>query len=335
MQPPAEGLIDGHAHVAPRAFFEELKRSGGSFGVSVEETPAGYALTLPNLPPLRPASGGLIDLETRRDWLQAEGVERQIVAVWLDIHGYSLPADKATTWARLVNEHVVRSATDAGDAFRPLATVPLSDGESAAKELEYAVRSLGALGAMLPSDPVDIDLADTRFEPLWAAAAELGAPLLLHGASHSKWSRVGPSYLGFSLGRTFDTTVLAAKLILGGLLDRHPRLKLMLCHGGGFLPYQIGRIAFGYERRTDRVVDLERGGPEAYLPLLYYDTLTLNPRSLRLLLDLAGSDHVMVGSDYVWEPAGGPLLAAVRELELTPHSYENLCRGTARGFFGD
>lgn len=94
-------------------------------------------------------------------------------------------------------------------------------------------------------------------------------PVMLHGASHSKWPLVGPSYMAFSLGRTLDTTILAAKLIHSGLLDHHPNLKLMLCHGGGFLPYQIGRLDVAYRRGTEKVTELERGGPEAYTPMLY------------------------------------------------------------------
>ena len=334
MQSPPTGLIDVHAHIAPRSFFEEMKRSGKTFGVEVTETPAGFSVEMPGLPPTRPAGGGLVDLESRAGWLHDQGVERQVLAVWLDIHGYSLPADKAGDWARLVNEHVIRSAQEGGDAFRPVGTVPLSNGEAAARELEYVVKTLGLPAVMIPSDPVDIDLADPKYEPLWAAAEELGAPIMLHGATHSKWAKAGPPYLAFALGRTLDTTVVAAKLILTGVLDRHPHLKLMLCHGGGFLPYQIGRIVEGYVRGDSKLVELQRGDPEAYLPDLYYDVLTLNPRSLRLLLDLAGSEHLMLGSDYVWDPASGSLLQAVREVELSTQAYDDICRGTARTLFG-
>ena len=211
--------------------------------------------------------------------------------------------------------------------------MPLRDGDLAARELEYAVSTLGMSGTMVPSDPVDIDISDSSLEPLWAAAESLNVPVLLHGATHSKWANVGPPYLAFSLGRTLDTTILATKLILGGLLDRYPNLKLMLCHGGGFLPYQIGRVHGAYVRGTEKVAQLKLEGPESYLPMLYYDTVTLNPRSLRLLLDLAGSEHVMLGSDYVWEPMGGGIKDAVQAAGLPQQQLDDIYSNAAAKLF--
>jgi len=265
--------------------------------------------------------------------MESNGVDRQILAAWLDIQGYTLPKDIEVTWVRLLNEHISQIASDSGGRYGGLAAVPLRDGDAAAKELEYAVTTLGMSGTMLPSDPVDIDLSDPYLEPFWAAAESLNVPVLLHGASHSKWANVGPPYLAFSLGRTLDTTILAAKLVLGGLLDRHPNLKLMLCHGGGFLPYQIGRIHSEYVRSNDRVAELKLEGPESYLSMLYYDTVTLNPRSLRLLLDLAGSEHVMLGSDYVWEPMGGGVKDAVEAAGLPRQQIDDIYSNTASKFF--
>ena len=330
---PSHGCTDTHAHIAPLAFLQEVKRSASSFGVEVEETPAGHAITFPGLPRLRPAGGGLCDTEDRAGWRESNGVDRQILAAWLDIQGYTLPKEIEATWVRLLNEHISQIGSDSGGRYVGLAAVPLRDGDLAAKELEYAVTTLGMAGTMLPSDPVDIDISDPSLEPLWAAAESLNVPVLLHGASHSKWANVGPPYLAFSLGRTLDTTILAAKLILGGLMDRHPDLKLMLCHGGGFLPYQIGRIHQEYVRSTEKVVELRLEGPESYLPMLYYDTVTLNPRSLRLLLDLAGSEHVMLGSDYVWEPMGGGIKDAVQAAGLPRQQTDDIYSNTASKFF--
>ncbi|MEX2430763.1 MAG: amidohydrolase family protein, partial [Dehalococcoidia bacterium] len=243
--------IDGHAHFVPLGFLKELEQSGMAFGVEVQQTPGGHALTFPGLPSLRPAGGRLVNLESRAEWMEAENVSVQMTGAWLDITGYSLLADREAEWVHLLNEHLAAETREAGNAFKALASVPLREGKSAARELEYAVRELGMAGAMVPSDPVDIDVASPELEPLWEAAAALGAPVLLHGASHSKWQHFGPPYLGFSLGRTLDTTVLAAKLLLGGLLDRYPSLKLVLCHGGGGLPNLIGRVEDGYRRGTD------------------------------------------------------------------------------------
>ncbi len=332
-QETAAGSIDVHAHIAPLSFLQEVKRSARSLGVEVEEGPKGYAITFPNLPRIRPAGGGLVETRSRAEWMESEGVGAQYMAAWLDIQGYALPREKESSWVRLLNEHIARAAAEGGSQFKGLASVPQRDGDLAARELEYAVNSLGMIGAMVSSDPVHIEMSDASMEPLWEAAEALNVPVLLHGASHSKWSEVGPAYLGFSLGRTLDTTVLTAKLILGGLLDRHPRLKLVLCHGGGFLPYQIGRMQLGYTRGTDKVAQLKLDGPQAYLRMLYYDTVTLNTGSLRLLLGLVGAGHIMLGSDYVWEPMGGDLMGAVEAAGLTPQERGDICTNTALELF--
>ena len=327
------GFIDVHAHIAPTSFLKEVQKSGKLFSVDVEETEAGHALTFPFLPTLRAAGGSLSDTVARSEWMLEQGIGSQYMAAWLDIQGYTLAKDKEAEWVRLLNEHLSQTAKDNGDAFRSIAAVPLRDGEQAARELEYAVKTLGMLGVMLPSDPADVDVADPVLEPFWEAAEELDVPVMLHGASHSKWPQVGPSYLAFSMGRTLDTTILAAKLIHSGLFDRHPKLKMLLCHGGGSLPYLIGRVDVAYRRGMEKVADLERGGPEEYMPMLYYDTVTVNSRSLQLLLDLAGPGHVLLGSDWVWSAMSGGLMDAVGNVGLKQVDRDRITRDNALNIF--
>ena len=332
-QETPQGFIDVHAHIAPTSFLKEVQKSAKAFGVEVEETDAGHALTFPGLPTLRAAGGSLSDTLARTQWMRENGVGSQYMAAWLDIQGYTMAADKEADWVRLLNEHMVRTARDSGSAFRAIAAVPMRDGEKAARELEYAVKTLGMLGTMLPSDPADLDVADPGMEPLWAVAEELDVPVMLHGASHSKWPSVGPSYMAFSMGRTLDTTILAAKLIHSGLLDRHPKLKLMLCHGGGSLPYLIGRVDVAYRRGMEKVTDLQKDGPEDYMSMLYYDTVTINPRSLELLLDMAGPEHILLGSDWVWAAMSGGLMDAVDNVGLNQADQDRITRQNALDLF--
>lgn len=332
-QETPQGFIDVHAHIAPASFLKEVEKSQKAFGVQVEETDAGHALTFPGLPTLRAAGGSLSETVTRREWMQEQGVGSQYLAAWLDIQGYTMPPGKEADWVRLLNEHMVQTAKDSGPAFQTIAAVPMQDGERAARELEYAVKTLGMLGVMLPSDPAEVDVADSSFEPFWASAEEMDVPVMLHGASHSKWPLIGPGFMAFSMGRTLDTTILAAKLIHSGLLDRHPKLKLMLCHGGGSLPYLIGRVDVAYRRGMEKLTDLKKDGPEDYMSMLYYDTVTVNPRSLKLLLDLAGPEHVLLGSDWVWAAMSGGLMDAVAHVGLDQADQDRITRQNALSLF--
>ena len=332
MSTQKEQFIDSHAHIVPAGLVDEARTSGKSLGVTVEDTDRGPALQFEGLVQLRPL-GGLAQLEPRLEWMTTQGLDQQILASWLDIHGYTLFPDKAATWARLFNEHLAELVGSNGDTFRGLATVPIQDGTMAAKELEYAVNTLGMLGTMVSADPVGHDLSQDSYEPLWAAAESLGVPIVLHPATHGFGGGITPNYLTFSLGRTLDTTITAAKLILEGLFDRHPNLKMVLVHGGGFLPYQAARIDNGYRSGAGRPVELKRDKPSDYLEMLYYDTVNMSPDSLRMLRNVAGAEHIMLGSDYVFSGTPQPLTEPVREAGFEPVEYQLICCGSAQKLF--
>lgn len=324
--------IDSHAHIVPPSLVDEARKSGAALGVSVEDTERGPALQFDGLVHLRPV-GGLARLEPRLEWLEQQGLGMQIIGSWLDIQGYTLSDENAATWARLFNEHLAGIVHAHPDRFAGLATVPVQDGALAARELEYAVRELGMLGAMLATDPMEQDLAKESFEPFWEAAEELGVPLVMHPPTHGFGASIRPSYLAFSLGRTLDTTITMAKLILGGLLDRHPNLKMMLVHGGGYLPYQAARIDNGYRSGAGRPVDLQRDKPSDYLPLLYYDNVAVSAPAVRMMHDIAGTEHLLLGSDYVFAGSQSSISANIDEAGFSSEQVDLICCGNARRLF--
>ena len=324
--------IDTHAHIVPPSLVEEARKSGANLGVTVEDTDQGPALQFDGLTHLRPV-GGLAKLEPRLEWMEQQGLGLQILASWLDIQGYTLGVDEAASWARLFNDHLAEIVKARMDKFRGLATVPIQDGMKAALELEYAVTQLGFLGAMLATDPVEQDLSKESFEPFWAAAEQLDVPVVLHPPSHGFGANIEPRYLTFSLGRTLDTTITSAKLVLGGLLDRHPNLKLVLVHGGGFLPYQAARIDSGYLSGQGRPTELKREKPSDYLPLMYYDTVAVSSPVVRLMKDIAGCDHVLLGSDYVFAGPKRQLIENVENAGFSEEEVSLICCKNARKLF--
>ena len=324
--------IDSHAHIVPPDLIDEARKSGASLGVSVEDTERGPALQFDGLAHLRPV-GGLARLEPRLEWMEEQGLSLQILGSWLDIQGYTLSAENAATWARLFNEHLADVVQSHSGRFAALATVPVQDGTLAARELEYAVNELGMLGVMLATDPVEQDLAKDSFEPFWDAAEALDIPIVMHPPTHGFGASIRPSYLAFSLGRTLDTTITTAKLILGGLFDRHPGLKIMLVHGGGYLPYQAARIDNGYLGGNGRPVELQRDKPSDYLPLLYYDNVNVSAAAVRMMHDIAGTDHLLLGSDYVFAGSRSPIAANIEEAGFTSNQVDLICCGNALRLF--
>ena len=332
MAQAANTRIDSHAHVVPPALIEDARKTGASLGVTVEDTERGPALQFEGLVHLRPV-GGLARLEPRLEWMEQQGLGLQILGSWLDIQGYTLTAENAATWARLFNESLAELVKAHPGRFAGLATVPVQDGALAARELEYAVRELGFLGVMLATDPVEQDLAKESFEPFWDAVEALDVPIVMHPPTHGFGANIRPSYLAFSLGRTLDTTITTAKLILGGLFDRHPNLKMMLVHGGGYLPYQAARIDNGYRSGAGRPVELQRDKPSDYLPLLYYDNVAVSPPAVRMMHDIVGTEHLLLGSDYVFAGSAEPIAANIEEVGFSADQVELMCCGNARRLF--
>jgi len=336
--------IDIHGHCVPQSFLDEAVRTQ-PFGVQAELTDGKYLVTFPGCKPLRPVAGIMLDTTDRSGWLAGQQVAHQVVAPWLDIHGQDLPAADGARWVTLLNDALAGSlggAEPAGHAGRaagdgrPLsahATLHLADPDSAAAELVRAVRELGMRSAMIPASLPEGRLADRRFDALWAAAVELGVPIVLHPATKAPVNELMARYpaLNGLFGRQIDTTLTAAELIVAGVFDRHPALRLVLVHGGGFLPYQAAR--FDRDARTDGE---PRRIPSEVVRSLYYDTVLLSAAAVRFLLDCAGPGQVMVGSDFGAAPrerSGAAVTAAVREASADAATAGAVLAGNARRLF--
>jgi aminocarboxymuconate-semialdehyde decarboxylase len=283
--------IDVHGHGVPFAFVEEVRRTGLG-GVTVAGEGARHRLQFPGEQPLRPVAGIMTEFRERCGWLDQQHVDAQIVAPWLDVHGQQLPASVGKDWVALLNDTMAQAVAEAGGRLYAHATVHLRDPESAACELERAYSRLGMRSCMIPVSVGGQYIDGNTLEPLWEVAAALGMPVVLHppteapsSALFGRFPRLAP------LGRVIDTTIAAAGLITSGVLDKFPHLQLVLVHGGGFLPYQVGRLDQAFERDGGSL-------PSDYIPKLNYDSTLLSPAGVRMLVDCAGAERVMVGSDY-------------------------------------
>jgi aminocarboxymuconate-semialdehyde decarboxylase len=297
--PPASLAIDAHAHWVPRSLLDDVVRNGFE-GVSAERIGDRYILAFAGRSPLRPITGIMIDTADRSGWLAAQGIGHQIVAPWLDAHGQELPRAQGTAWARLLNDSMAEAVADCPASASAHATVHLADPRAAAAELDRAVTELGMRSVMIPASLPEGRLTDDHYGDLWSAAVQYGVPVILHGTTRSPASELLRRYpgLGGLFSRHVEITLTAAELIVTGVLDRFPELRLTLVHGGGFLPYQAAR----FDRDAQGLMSSGHA-PSALLRSLYYDTTLLSPESLRLLYDLVGFDRIVVGSDYGATPA--------------------------------
>ena len=309
-------IIDTHAHVVPDSMLEALRSERTLFpSVRLDAGGAAPRVAFAGGAPGRPIQPRLSDLSVRRDWLKTVGVDHQLVGGWTDVYGYDLPGEEGADWARFYNEHMAKDAASL-PSLSALATVPLQNGELAAKVLEEALDA-GFKGAMIATQPKGIggNLDDPSLDPFWQVASARNAAIFLHPHYICSDDRLDGYDLVNAVGRLADTTIAVARLLFSGHLTRYPGVTLLLSHAGGALPYALGRL------KRNRAIHPEYADPEEGFRRLYFDTVLFEPLALRFLCDLVGADKIMLGSDYPFgigdlEPRGvvdrTPLTAAER-----------------------
>jgi aminocarboxymuconate-semialdehyde decarboxylase len=333
----AAGAVDVHGHAVPQAFLDEVVATR-PFGVEAEVSEDKYFVTFPGQKRLRPVAGVMLDTTDRSGWFAEQEVAHQVVAPWLDLHGQELPAADGARWVRLLNDAVAESVNDPARHMTGHAALHLADADTAAGELRRAVTELGMRSAMIPSSFPGGRLSEPRFDALWATAVELDVPVVLHPATNAPANdellALYPS-LNALFARQVDITMAAAELIMAGVFDRFPDLRLMMVHGGGLLPYQVGRFdrdAKGAGHRDGKMEGQLGRLPSEIAKTVYYDTVLLRPESVRFLLDYAGPEQVLIGSDFgaaAKERSGGRLTGAVREASSDPAVLSAVLGGNA------
>jgi aminocarboxymuconate-semialdehyde decarboxylase len=290
-------IVDVHLHYLSPLALAAARRAPDRYGVRVLDDAERPRLVVGAEAPTRPLLEALYTLGAHQAFLDKQGIDAGVFGPLMDVAGYSLPAEQAAAWSRAQNEGMAASLAEAGGGHVGLASVPLQAPERAAEELRYAVTSLGLRGAMIDPNALGRPLGDRAFDPFWKAAADLGAPVMLHPFLLEAVERFGRHYLHNLVGYPFETTLAAGSLILGGTLDRFPPLDVVLVHGGGFLPYHVGRFDRGHAGRPEVRAD-GAALPSGYLRRFHYDTLVQFPPALAYLVQTVGADRVLLGSDH-------------------------------------
>lgn len=284
--------VDLHSHYVGLGVVARIREEGERRGVTVD----GDRITVGARPTGLPLVPGLTSVDARRRWLAEAGVTRQLVAPWMDLAGYHLPADDGRWLAEIQNDALAALAA-ADDRFVAAAAVPLQDPHLAATELARAV-GLGHRAVQIGARVEEAGLDESTLDPFWAAAERLNTLVVIHPAELSVPDRHRRLFLHILTGNPAETTNAAAAIILGGVLDRFPGLRFLLVHGGGFLPYQLGRLDRGAVAAPPQTRSRATRPPREQLASFYFDTVLHDAGALRYLADVAGPHHVVLGSDY-------------------------------------
>jgi aminocarboxymuconate-semialdehyde decarboxylase len=306
-------VIDIHAHYVPAELIAAARRDGARLGVRLVDGAATPALHFDYGFKVRPFFPTLIESVAQRiAWLDERHIDYQLVATWPDIYGYGLAAEQCAAWNRALNDTLAAWCNENAGRFGFIASVPLPAADDAATELARAAE-IGAVGVMVPANVEGTNIGELKLDGFWAKAQELRLPVILHPVMATPAPRAQKFALAQSVHYTFDTTLGVGSLIFCGVLDRFPRLELVLAHAGGAYPYLAGRLDIMHERMDRQAQgDVAQRAPSEYLSVLAYDSIAHSAKSLRFLADLVGIDRLMLGTDYSFPPADLDPLASLR-----------------------
>jgi aminocarboxymuconate-semialdehyde decarboxylase len=211
----------------------------------------------------------------------------------------------------LLNTHIAEVVSRTPERFVGLGYAPLQHPQLAAEILRELMRS-GLHGIEISSDPTGQGLDDPALEVVWETAAALGATIFLHPMGTSLGPRVNRYYLANIIGQPLESTIAVAQMIHSGVFDRHPKLKLCVAHGGGFLPFTLGRFDHGHGVRPEAQGCKEP--PSTYLSRIWFDTVVFRPDAVRTLVDFAGVRQVVAGTDYPFDMGEYALHALIAQV---------------------
>ena len=323
-------VIDINAHFTPKCLFERFDAHAGKFpGVKLLREDKGPRIQFPGTEPTRPVMPRLSDLTERRAWMDRNGIDHQLVGGWLDSFGYELPPRDGLAWSRFMNDCMWDQLREE-PRFTPLATVPLQDGKLAAEVLGEAVDKGfgGVMIGTLPKGIVGGNLDDPSLDPFWDAASKLGAAVYLHPMFVCGEPRLGDYDLVNAIGRLVDTSIAASRLLYSGHLLKFTGMKFILSHGGGALPYALGRLARSHQAAQGKHADPRKG-----FATMYFDSCVFDIDSLEYLAQKAGAKRVMLGSDAPF-PIGDPEPGKVIEnANFTAAQKQDMLSATAQSVF--
>ncbi len=309
-------IIDVHNHFYPPEYLEAIQAGPSNIKVTFDADnnpllhyPGDYNIIVP----------GHRDIDYRAQVMEEMGIDMQVLTFTTPgVHIES--SERSVELARMVNDNFAKIKREKSQRFSALATLPLNDPEASVIELERAFSELGFRGVALHSNVNGVALSDMRFWPLYEKANELEAVFDIHPSFPVGVEAMTDYCLMPLLGFTFDTTLAAAKLVFSGIVEKYPKIRWILGHLGGTIPYLAERLDRGYAAFKECRENI-RQKPSEYLKKFYFDTVNFDIKALQLAVDFAGADHLVAGSDYPHQI--GSLTQMVTSIDRLNISYED------------
>jgi aminocarboxymuconate-semialdehyde decarboxylase len=321
--------IDMHAHV----IVPEITREAGEgepWRPRVFRDDAGAQVVEMGGKEIRSAIAEFVHIDDILATQEEAGVERVLLCPWVPLLYYDADPGDGLARARIQNEALTRLVADQPNRVAALGALPLQEPALAAAELRELMAEGVLRGVEVAASVRGVFLGDDRFEPFWEAAAATGALVFVHPTTRGFDSPAFQDYyLWNTVANPLETATTAAHMVVAGVMERHSELRVLLAHGGGALLAVRGRMrhAHGFQPQASARL---RESPEDSIRRFYFDTLTHDDQLLRALIDYAGPDHVLLGSDYPFDMGDARHVDTVRALGLRPETEAAILAGNAK-----
>ena len=325
--------IDLHTHILPKEWPDLHARYGYGGWAKLDHYCPGCARMMIDGECFREIQANCWDARERLADCDEHGVHVQVLSTVPVMFSYRAKALDALDLARLLNDHIAEVCREHPQRFVGLGTVPMQDEELATKELERCVNELGLAGIEIGTHVNGRNLDDPSVVAILEAAAQLDAAVFVHPWEMLGQERMEKYWLPWLVGMPAETGLAICSLILGGVLDRLPNLRVAFAHGGGSFPFTIGRIEHGYRSRPEVVACDCAHEPRSYLNRIYLDSLVHDAQALRYLIKLMGPERIALGTDYPFvlgEDCPGRLIEGLGD--VSPKDKQRMLAGTALEF---
>ena len=291
-------VIDVHTHYIPSSFLDSV--SLGAFeGVSIESREGKSVSLIFKNGMKHPLNSNFTSIEARLDVMKSRNVTKHVMCISPRLFFYDLDAELGLEYSKQWNDEIFSAYQRYPEKITPMGTLPMQDIDAAIYELRR-ISALGFRSIQIGTTVNGINLSDLCFEPFFKETASLGILVMLHPLIIPGDALSNKFELSNLIGNAYQTTSAASHLLLSGIFDKIPELKVLLVHGGGYLPWQIGRIEHG-TRVKQSLKDTRKPLSDAFGRNLLFDDVTHSAESLNLLINVVGEDNVLHGSDFPYD----------------------------------
>lgn len=309
--------IDFHTHVISEDFLNLAEKYGDDRWPTVEKTCDCGANIMVKGKKFREITDQAWDTEKRLEDMEKEGIDIQVLSPIPVTFSYWADPEQGLEMSKFQNDFIASIVKENPTKFIGLATVPLQHTELAIQEMDRAVNELGLKGIQIGSNVNGKNLDDEELDRFFQAANDRNIPLFVHPWETLGKERMPRHNFMYMVGMPSETALAAGSIIMSGMLDKYPDLKLCFAHGGGALPYLLPRMDKGWKvwpqiRKTEKP-------PSDYAKLLYYDSLVYDEDNLQFMIDRFGVNQIIAGSDYPFllrEAPSGKVVDKLAELTV-------------------